>query len=99
MEKTKTYAGTTTFDLKRDALSWQAVGDVQAPLLVVLPNRTEEIFGSVITKRLYNMRYVTVNKKYFDAININIRDNMGRPIRFQEGKVFVELHFGFVQKQ
>ena len=70
---------------------------MQAPLLAVLPNQTEEIFGSIITRRFHNVRYVKVNKKYFDVINIDIRDDMGRPIRFQGGKVFVELHFHPVQ--
>ena len=75
-----------------DVLAWRAVGDVQAPLLAVLPNKTEEMFGSII-RRFQNVRYVKVDKKYFDAINLNIRDDMGRPMRFQTGNVFVELHF------
>ena len=53
IEKWKTYVCTTAIDLKRefdhhffycDILSWRGVGDVQAPLLAVLPNQTEEIF-------------------------------------------------------
>ena len=32
-------------------------------------------------------------EKYFNMINHNIRDDMVRLIRFQPGKVFVELHF------
>ena len=71
MEKWKTYVGAIAFDLKcgfnhllfyRDILSWQGVGDVQAPLLSVLPNETEESFGSIITRRFHNVRYVKVDK-------------------------------------
>ena len=57
----------------------------------------EETFGSIVTRRFHNVRYIKVDKKYFDTINLNIRDDMGRPIRFQGGKVFTELHFRPVQ--
>ena len=60
----KSYTGVTAFDLKRglnhiffycDVLSWRAVGDVRALLLVVLPNKMEEIFGAITTRRFKNM--------------------------------------------
>ena len=55
----------------------QAVDDVQAPLLAVLPNKTREIFGVIITRRFQTVLYVKVDKKYFDMINLDIRDDMG----------------------
>ena len=83
MERQKTYTGATAFDLKCGfnhlffygvVMSWRAVGDVQAALLAVLPNQTEETFGSIVTRRFHNMRYIKVDKN--DTINPNIRDDM-----------------------
>ena len=71
---------------------------MQAPLLVVLPNQAEDVFDSIVTRRFHNVRYVKVDKKYFDTITLDIRDDMGRPVRFQGGKVFIELHFRPIQK-
>lgn len=76
----------------------QAVGDVQAWLLVVLPNKMKEKFGGIVIRRFQNIRYVKVHKKYFDTITLDIRHGMDRPIRFQSGKVFVELYFRHVKK-
>ena len=49
----------------------------------------KEMFGAIITRRFHDVRYVKVDKKYFDTINFDIRDDI----------VFVELHFRPVQKQ
>ena len=74
LAKRTSYVGATAFDLKRgfhhlffycDVLTWQAIGDVQAPLLVVLPNQAEDVFGSIVTRRFHNVRYVKVDKKIF----------------------------------
>ena len=74
MEKWKTYAGATAFDFKCgfnhlffycDMLAWRAVGEIRAPLLAVLPNKAEEMFGAIITSRFHNVQYVKVDKKIF----------------------------------
>ena len=74
-------------------LALEAIGDVQVPLLAVLPNKMEELIGSTVTRRFQDIRYVEVDKQYFDMITLDNRDDMGRHIRIQNCKVFVKLHF------
>ena len=37
--------------------------------------------------------YVPLQKKNFDSIEIDIRNDIGKPIPFEYGKVIVTLHF------
>ena len=44
--------------------------------------------------RIYQtVQYVPVQSKRFETIEIDIRDDAGRKVSFQRGKVIVTLHF------
>ena len=38
-------------------------------------------------------QYVPVSKKEFNTVEIDIRDDTGRPVPFEFGKVITTLHF------
>ena len=94
------YTGDNVCDLQRgfyslyvycDILEDVVVGDVKAPLL-----RTVNINGKEdkMVSRIYQtVQYASVQRRLFDTIEIDIRDDTGRPVPFQRGKVIVTLHF------
>ena len=47
----------------------------------------------MITRIYETIQYSPVQRKYFDVIEVDIRDNVGRKVSFQTGKVVVLLHF------
>ena len=49
--------------------------------------------GSYVSKNFERPHYVPLNKKIFDTISINIRDEAGDLVAFEHGKVIVTLHF------
>jgi len=74
-----------------DVLECVPVGDTMAPLL-----RIVEITGQKgeMTHIQYDQpRYVPLQKKHFDSIEIDIRDDLGENISFDSGKLIVTLHF------
>ena len=74
-----------------DAAEAIPVGDIKAPLLRVVDAAGN--FGDVI-HRLYTMpQYVSVSKKEFNTLEIDVRDDTGRPVPFEFGKVVATLHF------
>jgi hypothetical protein len=67
------------------------VGDVRVPLLRIIPIKGQ--YGETITQS-YNMpQYMPVNTSNFDTLEINLRDDTGRAVPFERGKVVVTLHF------
>ena len=74
-----------------DILEQRIIGDTTAPLLRVVPVKGHQ--GDLITKTYENIQYFPVQKKTFSTIEINIRTDMGTPVKFQRGKVYVTLHF------
>ena len=92
------YTGDRVVDLQRgfyslfvycDIVEDVVVGDVKAPLL-----RTVNIDGKDMVSRIYHtVQYVSMQRCQFDTIEINIRDDTGRRVPFQRGKVIVTLHF------
>ncbi len=94
------YTGDNVCDLQRgfyslyvycDILEDVVVGDMKAPLL-----RTVNINGKddKMVSRIYQtVQYVPVQRRQFDTIEIDIRDDTGRRVPFQRGKVIVTLHF------
>ena len=74
-----------------DVVEPTVVGDFKVPLL-----RTVNIDGreGLIVSRIYqNIQYVPLHRKQFDTIEIDIRDDVGRKVPFERGKVIVTLHF------
>ena len=74
-----------------DLLHFSFVGDIKAPLLRVVASAGDA--GEVITRYYERPRYVPLQKKNFDSIQIVIRDDLGEKINFESGKVLVTLHF------
>ena len=69
----------------------QIVGDCLTPLLRVI--NVEGKQDDVVAKTFDNPHYVPVAKREFNSIEINIKDDADRFVRFKYGKVIVKLHF------
>ena len=67
------------------------MGDIKAPLLRVVD--AAENFGDTIHRLYMTPQYVPVSKKEFNTVEIDIRDDTGRPVAFEFGKVITTLHF------
>jgi len=74
-----------------DLLQFTHVGDIKAPLLRVVNSKGEA--GDVVTRYYERPRYVPLQKKTFDSIQVIIRDDLGKRILFENGKVLLTLHF------
>jgi hypothetical protein len=80
-----------------DLLQFTHVGDIKAPLLRVVDSGGET--GDVITRYYERPRYVPLQKKNFDSIQLIIRDDLGEKIQFETGKVLLTLHFRRTRSQ
>ena len=69
---------------------YQIVGDSKAKLLKVLP--VEGNYGDTIFKTFDVPTYYPIGTKEFQDIKIDIRDDSGRKIQFNSGRVTVNLH-------
>lgn len=67
------------------------VGDSLVPLLRIVPVKGKD--GETIIKSYENIHYVPVQQKHFDTLEIDIRDDTGKPIPFERGKLVTTLHF------
>src|SRR6218665_1097124 len=74
-----------------DVLEHVSVGDTKAPFLRIVQvsgecgDRVQAIYDKPI--------YVPLQKNNFDSIEIDIRNDAGKPISFEYGKLIVTLHF------
>ena len=84
-------AGFNFMYIYSDVVAYTACGDVEAPLLRVIPVHTSE--HRHIHHEFTNLHYVPVAKSYFDEVSINIYGDIGKIIQFTEGKSLVKLHF------
>ena len=84
-------AGVQALYVYCDLLQFTNVGDIKAELLRVV-NSGDEV-GDVVTRYYERPRYVPLQKKNFDSIQIIIRDDFGEKIQFENGKVLLTLHF------
>lgn len=80
-----------------DVVEENAVGDVQAPLLRVLPvqNYRNDV---MLDKAFSNVYYTPVARKRIAEIEFKITDDTGRAIEFEHGKIVIVLHFQKVYK-
>ncbi len=83
--------GLDTLYIYCDLISNQVVGDVTAPLLRVVA--VEGHHDDVVSKLFINPHYLPLVKREFDTIEISIKDDRDKPIRFLYGKTIVKLHF------
>jgi len=96
----KTFGGNRSSDLQAglhslyvycDVLENVPVGDTEAPLLRIISGAGDH--GSEIHQTFDPPRYIPLQKKHFDSIEIDIRDDHGEPVSFESGKLYVTLHF------
>jgi len=74
-----------------DVASYSIVGDLETPLLRVCNTSGKD--GDMVRSIFTHPHYVPVARNEFETIEINISDELGRPIPFLHGKSMVTLHF------
>ena len=74
-----------------DAAEAIPLGDIKTSLLRVFD--AAEKFGDLIHRLYTTPQYVPVSRKEFNTVKIDIRDDTGRPVAFEFGKVVATLHF------
>ena len=74
-----------------DAAEAIPVGDIKAPLPCVV--NAAGNFGDTIHRLYTTPQYVPVSRKEFNTVEIDRRDDTGRPVPFEFGKVITTLHF------
>ena len=74
-----------------DLLEHVPVGDTKAPLLRIVDATGAN--GEIIHRSFDEPRYIPLQKKHFDSVEIDIRDDLGKPVAFENGKLVVTLHF------
>lgn len=79
-----------------DVLESVAVGDTVAPLLRIC--NAKGTHGEMIHVSYDKPRYVPLQKKHFDSIEIDIRDNTGEKVPFESGNLVCILHFRRVKE-
>jgi len=67
------------------------VGDTEAPLLRIIDASGKN--GDDVHRAFDKPRYIPVQKKKFDSIEILIRNDIGEPVSFEGGRLTVTLHF------
>lgn len=74
-----------------DIIDYQYVGDAYVPLLrnVVVDNQ----YLKTAWVHYDNPHYVSINKSQISTIKVEIRDDTGQKIKFDNGKVILKLHF------
>ena len=48
--------------------------------------------GEIVHHLYDEPRYIPLQKKNFDSIELDLRDDLGKPIAFENGKLVVTLH-------
>ena len=67
------------------------VGNSFVPLLRIVPITGKH--GDVVSKQFDHILYVPLMTKTFGTVEVDIRDDTGRPVPFERWKVTVTLHF------
>ena len=83
--------GNQYFYVYMDIIKSQCHGDVVVPILHTVTVKGEH--RSYVSKNFERPHYVPLNKKFFDTISINMRDEAGDLVAFEHGKVIITLHF------
>ena len=83
--------GFDTIYVYTDVVESRIVGDSLAPLVRALP--VGGIHGATVSDRFTNIHYVPLLYSHFKSIEMDIRDDTGRRVPFEYGKVTVTLNF------
>jgi hypothetical protein len=76
-----------------DVARAQLLGDSHTKILRAVPVQHDRPRSVTISQRFSNIYYCRVGKARFDTVEIDIRDDTGRPVPFNSGRVIVVLHF------
>ena len=82
--------GFNTLYVYCDAAEAIPVGDIKAPILRVVDAAGN--FGDLIHRLYTTPQCVPVSRKEFNTVEVDIRDDTGRPVPFEFGKVVATLH-------
>jgi len=74
-----------------DIASFSLVGDTKVPLLRVVD--TQGTYGQMVSATFTHPHYVPLARSDFETIEINISNELGKPVPFEFGKSVVTLHF------
>ena len=74
-----------------DIASFSLVGDTRVPLLRVVD--TQGTYGQMVSATFTHPHYVPLAHSDFETIEINISNELGKPVPFEFGKSVVTLHF------
>jgi hypothetical protein len=74
-----------------DIATYTFVGDSKVPLLRVC--YTEGEYGDMVRTIFTHPQYVSVAVSEFETVEININNELGKPVPFEFGKAVVTLHF------
>ena len=69
----------------------RTVGDAQVPLLRIIPVEGKD--AENIMRVFDPVQYFPLAQRNFHTIEIDIRDDTGKPVPFERGRVVVTLHF------
>ena len=83
--------GFNTLYVYTDVVESCIVGDTLAPLLRSIPISGRH--GDRVSERFTNVHYIPLLRSNFHSIEVDIRDDMGRRVPFEYGRVTVTLHF------
>ena len=83
--------GFNTLYVYTDVVESRIVGDALAPLLRSIPISGRH--GDRVSERFTNVHYIPLLSSNFHSIEVDIRDDMGRRVPFEYGRVTVTLHF------
>ena len=74
-----------------DIVEPQIVGDVNVPLLGIVPSESsDKVYEKIYTGE--NIRYIPVQTRSFQNIKIHLRSSTYEPIPFEHGRAAVTLH-------
>lgn len=85
-------AGVHSLFVYCDIVKPTIVGDSYSQILRTVQVPKVE-FGETVQKIYDRIHYYPLNSKEFQTIEIDIKDDTGKTIRFEEGRVIVVLHF------
>lgn len=86
-------AGIHTLYVYADIVEPQYIGDTRVKLLRTVEVPSDRHFGDTVVFNYSNAHYVPVLVNEFEHIEINLRDDAGRPIPFMRGRTKLKLHF------
>jgi hypothetical protein len=74
-----------------DVASYTPVGESKVPLLRVCNSSGD--YGEIIRQTYTHPHYVAVSRRDIETIEVNINNELGKPMPFEFGKTVVTLHF------